>query len=222
MPKLKTPKVPPIKKVMVSAGIANLTPDEKITHARTTHNTCLTSAPFTASQPCKDAMATWQTTTDNLEKNQQGKAALLVQLGVLDQQEAQCIFAYDEAADAFAAAVKTAAAGDRSIVVGMGLGPRADPVVAPDPFTPTGLKVTVLKIRKVPKLEWDAMPGAKLYVAQMSPTPANEASWVVIYGGGKSRMIPPLVPGQVYAFRVAAVGKDGKQSAWSATVTFTA
>ena len=34
-------------------------------------------------------------------------------------------------------------------------------------------------------------------------------------------MIPTLLPGQAYLFRVAAVGKDGKQSAWSPTVSFT-
>jgi hypothetical protein len=61
------------------------------------------------------------------------------------------------------------------------------------------------------------MPGALLYIAQMTTTPTVDASWTVIYGSGKSRL-PVLVPGQTYSFRVAAVGKNGKQSAWSATV----
>ena len=221
MSKPSVPKVQPIKKVVVSAGITKMTPDEKITHARSTKTTCLTSTAYNASQPCQAAMASWQTATDNLEKNQQGKAALQVQIGVFNQQEAGLVFAYDEAADTFAAAVKTAAAGDRSIVVSMGLGLRADPVHAPDPFTPTGLKIAILKAKKVPKLEWNAMPGARLYVAQMSISPATDASWVTIYGGGKSRTIPPMLPGQAYLFRVAAVGKDGKESAWSPTVSFT-
>jgi hypothetical protein len=221
MAKAKATKVPPIKKVVVTSGITNLTPDEKVAYQRTTANTCKGSAAFTASAPCQASMTTWATAANNLELNQQQKEALLVQLAALEQAEATCLFAYDEAADNFAASVRTAAAGNAAIVTGMGLGTRADPVRKPDPFTPTGLTISMLKGKKVPKLEWADMSGAVLYTAQMTTTPAVDASWVVIYGSGKSRL-PVLVPGQTYSFRVAAVGKDGKQSAWSATVQFTA
>jgi hypothetical protein len=59
-----------------------------------------------------------------------------------------------------------------------------------------------------------------LYVAQMSVDPTTDATWQAIYGRGRSRMLPPLVHGQSYVFRVASVGRDGKQSAWSTMVSF--
>ena len=116
--------------------------------------------------------------------------------------------------------MRTLAGTDGSIVTGMGLLLRADPVHAADPFTPTGLHLAILKGKKLPKLEWDAMPGALLYVAQMSIQPATDTTWQTVYGSGKSRMLPPLVAGQHYVGRVAAVGKDGKQSAWTTEVPF--
>ncbi len=165
-------------------------------------------------------MTSWATAANNVELNQQQKAALLVQLAGIEAAEVALLFAYDEAADNFVATVRTTAAGNPAIVTGMGLGTRAEPVRTSDPFTPTGLTIGLLKVKKVPKLSWDEMPGAVLYVAQMTTTPAVEASWTVIYGSGKSRL-PVLVPGQAYSFRVAALGKDGKQSTWSAQVQFT-
>jgi hypothetical protein len=221
VPKAKATKVPPIKKIVVTPGIANLTPDAKVTHQRTTANTCKGSAAYNGSPACQASMAAWATSATNLELNQQQKAALLVQLAAVDKAEVDCLFAYDEAADNFAATVRITAAGNPAIVTGMGLVTRAEPVRTSDPFTPTGLTISMLKSKKIPKLEWADMPGAVLYNAQMTTTPAVEASWAVIYGSGKSRL-PVLTPGQTYSFRVAAVGKDSKQSAWSATVQFTA
>lgn len=221
MAKAKATKVPPIKKIVVTPGIADLDPGEKVTHQRTTANTCKGNSVFNGSPACQASMAIWATTANNLEQNQQEKEALLVQVAAIEVAEVTCLFAYDEAADNFAATVRTTAAGNASIVTGMGLGTRADPVRKADPFTPTGLTISMLKGKKVPKLAWDDTSGAVLYTAQMTTTPAVDASWVVIYGSGKSRL-PVLVPGQTYSFRVAAVGKDGKQSTWSATVQFTA
>ena len=214
------PKVAVPKKVVVKPGIAGLTPDSKVAYARKVKNTCDANAVYNASQPCKDTMAVWQTKADALEKNQKAKATLLVSLSNLLTQEGVCIFEYDLAADGFATAVRTVAGTDASIVTALGLQLRAEPVHAPDPFTPTGLHLAILKGKKLPKLEWDPMPGAVLYVAQMSVTPATDTSWQTVYGSGKSRMLPPLVPGHEYVGRVAAIGKDGKQSAWTTELTF--
>ncbi len=221
MSKAKTTKVPPIKKVVVTAGITSLSPSAKVAFQRTTANTCKGSTVYNGSAPCQTSMGTWATTANNLETNQQQKEALLVQLAAVEEGEATCLFAFDEAADNFASCVRTAAAGNPAIVVGMGMSTRAEAVRKADPFTPTGVTISMLKAKKVPRLEWDAMSGAVLYLAQMTTTPTVDASWVVIYGAGKSRL-PVLTAGQTYSFRVAAVGKDGKQSAWSAAVQFSA
>jgi hypothetical protein len=220
MSKPKTGPRTKVKKVVVKSGTTGMTPDGKVTHQRKVKNTCDNNAVYNQSQACKDAMASWAAKTDALEKNQKDKATLYVQLKDILDKEAELEFEYDGAADGFASAVKTVAGTDQTVVTAMGLELRAEPVKNADPFTPTGLKVAVLKGKKIPKLEWDKMPGAVLYVAQMSVDPATDTSWQVIFGSGKTRTIPPLVHGQHYVFRVAAVGKDGKQSAWSTTVSF--
>jgi hypothetical protein len=215
---MSKPKKP--KKIVVRMGVSTLSPDEKVAHARQTNTVCQQSAAFNASQACKDAMANWLAQADKLEKNQQDKKGLKAQLVAVEDEEMTCLYEYDEGASAFVAAVKATANGDPSIVAAMNVELRADAVHTGDPDMPTGVKVDMLKRKKVPKLEWDRMPGAVMYIAQMSVAPATDTSWEVLYGHGKSRMIPPLVHGQTYLFRVAAVGKDGKPSAWSATVSF--
>jgi hypothetical protein len=217
--KPRTNGVKKVKKVVPKTGTVGMTPDEKVVQQRKVKNTCDNNDVFKQSQACKDAMANWTTKTDALEKNQKDKATIYVQLKDVLDQEVGLEFEYDVAADAFASAVRTVAGTDHTIVTAMGLGLRSDPVKTGDPFTPTGLKIAVLKGKKIPRLEWDKMPGAVIYVAQMSVDPATDTSWEVIYGKGKTRTIPPLVHGQHYLFRVAAVGKDGKQSAWSTTVS---
>jgi hypothetical protein len=210
-----------VKKIVVSPGIANLSPDEKCAHARKVKNTCEANSAYKQSQPCQDAMAVWMTKTDALEKNQQAKATLLTQLKSIFDQEGTLVFEFDLAAAGFVTAVKNLAGNDPTIVTALGLALRADPTRVLDPFTPTGLKFSLTKGKRLPKLEWDPMPGAVLYVAQVSVVPASDATWQIVYGSGKSRMLPALSPGQHYTGRVAAVGKDGKQSAWSAEVQFT-
>jgi len=61
-----------------------------------------------------------------------------------------------------------------------------------------------------------------MYIAEMSTAPATETSWTRVLGRGKSRVLPHLVPGQAYAFRVSAVGHDGKGTDWSVVLSFTA
>jgi hypothetical protein len=49
-----------------------------------------------------------------------------------------------------------------------------------------------------------------------------ETSWTRVLGRGKSRILPQLVAGQAYTFRVRAVGYDGKETDWSVVLSFTA
>ena len=66
------------------------------------------------------------------------------------------------------------------------------------------------------------MPGALLYVAQISIQPATDTTWQTVRHGasGKSRMRPPLVAGHKHYVGRAAAGRqgDGKQSAWTTEV----
>jgi hypothetical protein len=215
------PKKETIKKVVVTTGISHMDPAEKIAFARGVNTTCKSSATFKATQPCQDSMTAWMGKTDALESNQTSKKAALAQLALLTKQEATCIFEYDEAANAFASVVQTTAKGDSKIVTEMGMSTRADAVRTTEIQIPTGLRITVLKSGQ-PKLEWDPVQGAALYTAQMSPVPATEATFTVLYGKGRSRALPPLALGQNYVLRVCAIASDGKPTAWSETVSYVA
>jgi hypothetical protein len=72
------------------------------------------------------------------------------------------------------------------------------------------------------KFGWDAVAGASAYTAQRAVVPASgDPVWELLNGGGKSRRMFDLVPGQKYMFRVYAVGRDSRTSNPRATITFT-
>jgi hypothetical protein len=210
-----------IKKVIVTTGnVAEMKPPEKITFARDVNNTCKTSTDFQGSPLCQGAMAVWMAKTDALEKNQQDKKAALTALGLIIQTEGLRVFEYEEAASAFASAVQTTANGNALIAKGMAMPLRTAGAKVLQVGTPTKVGIATLKTTGLPRLEWAAVPGAVLYMAQMSVDPATDTSWVVLYGNGKSRALPPLTAGQHYLFRVCAIASDGQPSAWSTTVSF--
>jgi hypothetical protein len=210
-----------IKKVIVTRGTAKRrkVPD-KIAYARSVKTTCATSAAFAASQPCKDAMSVWMTKTDALEAAQTDRVAKEVALAASVKTEAACSFQYDEAGNSFAVAVQTASNGDPEIATSMGMALRGAPAIVTLLLVPQGVRIVTLKTKDVSKLEWDAVPGAAMYIAQMSVDPATDASWVTLYGKGKTRALPPLVAGQHYLGRVCAIGTDGKPTGWSTNVSF--
>ena len=210
-----------VKKVIVTTGkVAVMKPPEKITFAREVNNTCKTSADYQGSPLCQGAMSTWMAKTDALEKNQQDKKAALTALGLVVEQESVRVFEYEQAASAFASAVQTTANGNAQIAKGLAMPLRSPAAKVTQVGTPTKVAIATLKTTGASGLEWAAVPGAVLYMAQMSVDPATEASWTALYGNGKTRALPPLVAGQHYLFRVCAIGADGQPSAWSTTVSF--
>lgn len=212
---------PPVKKVIVTtAYITELKPLQKPGFAHDVAGKCLNSAVCQASTPCKNMLASWLTSADALDVNQKAQATARNTLVLLQSQEPALIVTYDTNANAFASTVQTVTQGDVAIATGMGMAVRASPTPAPtDIGVPAKVSISPLKKNGAPRLVWEAVPGAILYLAQLSMEPATNATWETLFGRGKTRHLPPLVPGQHYLLRVAAIGRNSKQSAWSETVS---
>ena len=209
-----------VKKVVVTRAKRRKVPD-KITYSRGIKTTCANSTAFQASQPCKDAMTNWMTKTDALEAAKNDRVAKEAALAAAVKVEATCDFEYDEANNSFCTAVQATANGDPSVALSMGLTLRGVAAVITQLLIPDGLRIVTLKTKDVDKMEWNAVPGAALYTAQMSvdPPAAGDASWGTLYGKGKSRALQALVAGQHNVGRVCAIGVDGKPTGWSSTVS---
>ena len=221
MPKKATN--PPLKKVVITTmDITELIPEAKPAHAHDLAALCLASPACQASTPCTSQMATWLVAADALGVNQGAQGKARATLAQLQADEPALVLAYDTDAVAYATTVQSISQGDVTIATNAGLKVRADPVAKPsDSAVPAKLRVSVVKKTGLPKAEWDLVPSAVLYVGQISLSPATDASWASLSGRGKSRHLPPLVAGQPYLVRVASIGKSGKQSAWSDTVSIT-
>jgi hypothetical protein len=171
--------------------------------------------------PC-ELLRVAQITADALGENQQKQVKAKADLEALVKDEGELELDYDTGAEAFAVAVQATIKGDPTIAAQMNMAIRADPTPLADVVVPEGVRITTVKKTGSTKLAWNAVPSAMMYIAEMSVAPATETSWSRVYGKGKSRILPPLVSGQTYAFRVCAVGHDGKHTDWSALVSFTA
>ncbi len=219
MPKAKNP---PIKKVICTRRSGDLKAADKVIYALDTKSKCSGSAAYSASMPCQNAMATWTTAADALAANLAAQTAARSTLALLESQEPALAAACDDGETGFVNAVQATAKGDVTIATGMGIGVRADPAPPAQAQVPMGVRITTLKRTGARVLTWDPAAGANGYQAQMSVDPATDTSWGALYGKGKKRALPPLIPGQRYAFRVCTVGKDSKPTAWSTTVILVA
>jgi hypothetical protein len=127
------------------------------------------------------------------------------------------------AASDYAATVRLLAINDPTVVPALGLTPAAPKSPPPTIVAPLGVHIATTKAG-ADSFAWDAVPGARLYMAQISSVnPPTDASWSVIEGGGRKRKLAPLglVHGQVYLLRVRALGAV-EEGPWSATLTYTA
>jgi hypothetical protein len=211
------------KRLIVNAGVSGLKPADKPARAHAIEAVCKGSAAYQASTQCQATMASWLNAADALADNQQKQAKLRADLETLIKDEGDLVFDYDTGAEAFAVAVQATTKGDPTIAAQMNMAIRADPTPPADVVVvPEGVRITTIKKTGGRMLAWNAVPGAILYIAEMSAAPATETSWTRVLGRGKSRILPHLVAGQAYTFRVRAVGHDGKETDWSVVLSFTA
>jgi hypothetical protein len=204
----------PIKKIVIKLDQSHLSPVLKVKFARDTQNTAEAAPPFQASPPAQAAMGTWATAAGALEQTGQEIAKHEAILTTLRAQEQVDVYNCDTAAVEYASIVHSIAKGDPKVVLAMGLQVRSTPTLVSALVAPIGLLLHTSR-RGLLSLHWDKVPGARLYVMQISVDPATDATWATIAGKGRSRALVGLVAGQKYLARVKALGSV-PDSPWSA------
>jgi|SRR5205085_2296489 len=112
--------------------------------------------------------------------------------------------------------VNSASGGKESVVESAGLDVAGKSTNAPQtPAPPTTLTPTMGDQEGEIDLSWNASPGAKSYIVELTQTPADEATWKqqAVVTASKCT-VGKLTSGTKYWFRVRAVGAAG-HSAWS-------
>lgn len=109
--------------------------------------------------------------------------------------------------------------GDANIVFKAGMMPRSERSKKTlDIAKPIQLKVACLVAGEV-KLNWNKVEHARNYVI-MYATQQTTANWQHAgFSSGTKMIVKPLQKGVEYWFKVAAIGKEGSQSAWSNPVS---
>jgi len=208
-----------IKKATVKMHTVTMTPAQKLTFAHETQTTAQTSPTFQGSPALQAAMTTWQAATAGLAQNQSDISQTEQQLFTLRQQEVQHVFDYEVAAVNYGGIAQASAKGDASIVAALGLAVKVPGKPIVEIAAPLGLQIKTTKAG-VEWLVWDKVPGAHIYVMQMSVDPATDTTWIAVPGGGRRRKLVGLIHGQKYLLRVKALGTK-LEGPWSAVLGIT-
>ena len=153
------------------------------------------------------SLATVKTATDNLEtayNESRGRDKNKVQIMKLRRAEMLALITQ------LAAYVQSTSGGDTEIILSSGF----DVIVRGAPQPPVGqilnLRVSKGNVSGTVKLLWDRMPGARVYVIEVSTDPFGPETFVPRGVSTKSRFeLDKLTPGTKYWVRVAAIGLDG-------------
>lgn len=112
-----------------------------------------------------------------------------------------------------AASVQEISNGNRQAILSTGLLVRNGPTWVQSIAAPGNLRVDLNGEAGVMKIRWDVVPHALNYVLQCSPNTTPRV-WVQLASTTKTQATKTLQVGEVYVFRVAAMGTPG-QSNWS-------
>ncbi|MEZ5387411.1 MAG: fibronectin type III domain-containing protein [Prosthecobacter sp.] len=110
--------------------------------------------------------------------------------------------------------VETASGGDEATILSAGFDVRSAPTPPAAPVTPTNVSATMGDHAGEIDLQWTPPKGAKSYIVECS-TYAVPRTWQQVKIVTRSALtVPDLTPGDVYVFRVKAIGSAG-ESDWS-------
>jgi hypothetical protein len=123
----------------------------------------------------------------------------------------------------YEAVIEQLARGDASIIAAAGL-PSRGPKAPPAALGEMGVVRTrqgALPAQAV--LTWPEVTGATSYAIELNPTPQSPAGpWNALGSGSRRRrLVSGPAPGAQILARVAALGSNGTQSAWSDPVLVT-
>jgi hypothetical protein len=203
----------PIKKVVVKLDMSHLTLVQKIAFARDTQNTAKATSQYQGSPAAQTAMGTWITAAATMEQTGNDIAKYESLLATAHAQQQVDEYNFDQAGVSYASIVHTLAKGDPKVVTAMGLSVRNAPTLVSSLVAPTGLLLATSH-KGVQSFHWDKVPGARIYVMQLSVDPATDATWATLAGKGRSRKLVALISGQKYLARVKALGSV-PESPWS-------
>lgn len=115
--------------------------------------------------------------------------------------------------------VQTASNGNTNLIVSAGFEVRRAPVPVGPLSPPTDLSLELNGTAGYMALRWSPTPNARAYNIQCSLANTMERNWQAYETTTASRYrCEDMTLGQVYAFRIAAVGGSTGQSDWSAEV----
>jgi len=129
------------------------------------------------------------------------------------------------ALDTYEAAVNAIAGGNAAVITRAGLLARSGktPAAALEPVL--GLHTKPGKLVGEGILGWPPAPGATGYAIEVNYAPQSATpTWTALNSGTSRRRVltaPTPTPGSQFLARVAAVGSDGTQSAWSSPIVIT-
>jgi hypothetical protein len=129
------------------------------------------------------------------------------------------------ALETYEAAVNAIALGNAAVITRAGLLVRGEKTPPAPLGVVTGLHTKPGKLVGQGILGWPAAPGATGYAIEVNYAPQSATStWTALNSGTSRRRVltaPTPTPASQFQARVAALGSDGTQSAWSNVVTVT-
>jgi Fibronectin type III domain len=115
--------------------------------------------------------------------------------------------------------VQIASNGNAPVILSANFPVRNAPTPVGELEVPIGLLLTLNGTPGVMHLSWSAVKAARSYVIQCSPADTMVREWSPFKMSTTTKLkIEGLTLGQVYAFRIAAIGGSTGQSDWSAEV----
>ena len=112
--------------------------------------------------------------------------------------------------------VDLVANGDPNVILSYGFQVRANPTPVGDLAAPANLSVELNGTPGLMLLTWEGVEKARAYNLQISPASTPARTWAPLLTSSTTKTrLDDLKLGQLYAFRVAAVGGATGQSPWS-------
>ena len=181
------------------------------------HITKMTGNPnFTTPVPsAPDFLAAYTAFNDALAACEAAKTAQKEATFLKDQQRANLDYFLTQRGNY----VQNASDGDGTVILSSGFDVRSPRTPVGLLSAPTGLYITLNGTPGVLLLEWDSVAHSRSYVIQCSPANTMTREWAPFKTSSVAKLrIEGMSLGQMYAFRIAAVGGSTGQSDWSAEV----
>jgi hypothetical protein len=172
---------------------------------------------------CKQALADLQAQVTATHAALSARGAAKIGLATAVRTQESEMAAATSALGTYEAAVDTVADGSAAVITKAGLTARLE---KPPPSTLGTVTIVKTGLGKLPGegiLRWPAVPRATNYAVEVNLTPQTPAGpWTALGAGASRRRVvtTPAPRGELLA-RVAAIGSDGTQTAWSDTVLVT-